>query len=241
MDTLKIFFPFYFLGSPHNSELRNRLLFLWPSLSQLSTALFPGDQGLPVTMWVFGGKWSGSGNREVDTRGLVRQTAVCWVFRTEKQLAGGTWGEEKSKGRKKYTSLFIAISPIGRTFCWGGCLPRTSNSVCSTHFIFKPECRFYSWDVTGPVWAGMGKLTSEIFTSWKGPSESLPVNFRADLHFLSVQWNATLGWQRRAWLKSGRLWEVTPLSGIIVYTHTLPLLKPTLEFWLKTKSQIPQV
>lgn len=107
MDTLKIFFPFYFLGSPHNSELRNRLLFLWPSLSQLSTALFPGDQGLPVTMWVFGGKWSGSGNREVDTRGLVRQTAVCWVFRTEKQLAGGTWGEEKSKGRKKNIHLFL--------------------------------------------------------------------------------------------------------------------------------------
>lgn len=51
----------------------------------------------------------------------MRPTAVCWTFKTEKQLAGGTCREEKSKGRKDiYTSLFIAISPIGRTFCWGG-------------------------------------------------------------------------------------------------------------------------
>lgn len=191
------------------------LLFSWQSL-QLRTAelspvpvTFPEAAEYSFVSWGPGsvcddvgvwGKWSGNGNREVDTRGLVRQTAVCWAFRTEKQLARGTRREEKSKGKKKkYTSLFIAISPIGRTFCWGGCLPRTSNSVCSTHFIFKPECRFYSWDVTGPVWAGMGKLTSEIFTSWKGPSESLPVHFRADLHFLSCQWNASLGSVVKVW------------------------------------------
>lgn len=145
MDTFKNFFP---------------LLFSWQSL-QLRTAepspvpvTFPEAAVCSFVSWGPGsvcddvgvwGKWSGHGNREVDTRGLVRQTAGCWTFKTEKQLAGGTWEREEQRKKKYiYTSLFIAISPIGRTFCWGGCLPRTSNSVCSTHFIFKPECRFYS-------------------------------------------------------------------------------------------------
>lgn len=63
---------------------------------------------------------------------------------------------------KKYTSLLLRYHQLREHSAWGGCLPRTSNSVCSTRFIFKLECRFYSWNVIRLVWAEMGKFTSEV-------------------------------------------------------------------------------
>lgn len=149
-------------------------------------------------------------------------------------------GDEQSKRGKKYTSLFIAISPIGRTFCWGGCLPRTSNSVCSTHFIFKPECRFYSWDVIGPVWAGMGKLTSEIFTSWKGPCQSRQVDFKRWISFPFPSEECNLDVTKKG---MDKVWEAlrakTTARHYNVHSANLPLEFCLLaKNWVRTHSHL---
>lgn len=108
MDTFKIFFPLLF--SWQSLQLRTAELspvpVTFPEAAEYSFVSWgPGSVCDDVGVW---GKWSGNGNREVDTRGLVRQTAVCWAFRTEKQLARGTRREEKSKGKKKkiYISFY---------------------------------------------------------------------------------------------------------------------------------------
>lgn len=202
MDTFKIFFP---------------LLFSWQSLQQRTAEPSPvcdlpwgsriqtGNASSPCfVFWGWGSVCEDVGGLGWEwcsgeiPEGWWDKLQVHWAFRTEKQLAGGPWREEESKVRKKiYISFYCNFANWENILLGGRCLPRTSNSVCSTHFIFKPECRFYSWDVIGPVWAGMGKLTSEIFTSWKGPSESLQVNFRGESHFLFLQRNATLMRQKK--------------------------------------------
>lgn len=227
------------------------LLFSWQSL-QLRTAelspvpvTFPEAAEYSFVSWGPGsvcddvgvwGKWSGNGNREVDTRGLVRQTAVCWAFRTEKQLARGTRGEEKSKGKKKNIHLFLLqFRQLGEHSAGG--------DVCQGLLIqFVPPILFLNLsadfipgmlqDQCGQEWANWLQKSLQV------ERDPLKVSqCTSGLTCISFPVSGMLPWG--ACLKSGRLWEVTPLSGIIV--HTLPPLTPTLEFWLKTKSQIPQV
>lgn len=71
------------------------------------------------------------------------QIQANWVFKIKKY----NW--LKRRGRKadlkRYIFFFIAIPPIERTFCWvgrGGCLPRTSNSVCSTILFLNSSADF---------------------------------------------------------------------------------------------------
>lgn len=160
---LRFFFLFFFfLGSLHKWKQQSPLTFLWPSPVQ-STMHIYGIRGWlgsrlfgrePLKWWV----------GEVLLEGRVSwNPSIPDFYNRETQLA--EWIAKQGQIKKIYIHIFtfISIPPIERTFCWGESLPRTSNSVCSTRFIFKPKCRFYSWNVIGLVWAETGKFTSEVF------------------------------------------------------------------------------
>lgn len=145
-------------------------MFPWPSSAQSTMHIYGiGEQlrsrlsweGGSERMWFILG-WGWGGSAGIEGRVTWNPTTLGFYTR-EIQLAEGIG--EQGQIKKIYIFSFIAtaIPPIESTFCWGGCLPRTSNSVCSTRFIFKPKYRFYSWNVIGLVWAEMGKFTSEVF------------------------------------------------------------------------------
>lgn len=113
----------------------------------------------------FQGGGVAGGGADIKGRGEVKSKVPGVFYNREIQQAEGMGGGEGRFKKNIYIFSLMAMPPIGRTFCWGGCLPMTSNSVCSTRFIFKPKCRFYSWNVIELVWAEMGKFTSEVFYS----------------------------------------------------------------------------
>lgn len=187
------FFGFW-LGSLHNWKQPGPLPFPWPPPSPEQHAHIRYEslgEGLVDVLGRAGGS--------ADTGGAARWTPAHWVFRMEK--SNWLMGTQR-KGKGKNIHLFYFDFSNWENILLGGrCLPRTSNSVCSTRFIFKPKCRFYSWNVIGLVWAETGKFFSEALyvTTWKRPSRTLQVEVTGEFHFLFLL-KVTLILQREAWL-----------------------------------------
>lgn len=76
----------------------------------------------------FGGRWEWKWSADIRW-GVSWNPSILGFYNREIQLAEGLGS--KSRLKKMYIFSFIKIPPIERTFCWGGYLPRTSNSVCS--------------------------------------------------------------------------------------------------------------